>query len=617
MPGGGIESRRGSWVVGAVFAGLAAAVLGGALGGCNKLAVGPFRERGGSAQSRARIAARPHIELTQPRPGAFLAAGRALVSGRTAPRTVSGTAIQSVHVNGQPATLFPDGRFEAFVSLESGINPIVAVVTDADGVTNNTSLAVMAGDYSPLDRPIRDAAVLRLNDWALPAIAAILEDVIWTVDLQQLTVAPILDTTLGWIHAWVDVLNARYFDVRVGLDLEPDGLYVRIELFDVVVDMEATLDLGLGVIAGPEAASARADKMLLTGRLVLGLRPDHRLRLDIVDPQLRFEGFRIDFQSGLIQLIEAVLRDATQRELGRFVAREIAKAQPAIDQALLDVFTPSQPYPVFGRPFTYDLRGESVDYDANGMSVRFRFNAPPVQPIPAARRAPGSLHTPGGLPPIAVAQGIFVCADDDAINRLLHGAWAGGLLQYDLSAAALPIPGTTLSPTGGLTAFDLMQFLPELQGQVSRQAPISLRVHAELPPVIKVRGSPDPVELQLGEVILDVLIDRGQGPELLASIAMSGSLSANAGMSASGLWLTSARNAEFYFDVRAMPITPLDTRRVQVVLGTAIAPLLPRLINQVPVIPIPHLGQLSFVNVQVFPDGPEREHLSISADLQR
>jgi hypothetical protein len=592
-------------------------VLGG-LCGCSELGIGPFDDgKGGSSKSKVKVEPRPVVEITQPARGAFLAAGPALVTGRTAPAVVSGTAVATVTVNGQAATLRPDGTFEAMVTLESGINPIVAAVTDADGLGNNTSLAVMAGEYKPVSQPINEAAALRLNDSALHAIAAILEDVVWTIDLNQLTVAPIASGNLAWIQAWVNIINARFYDVNVSLDMQPDGLHVRIEVIQVVVDLEATVDLGLGITAGPESASAKADKVIVTGRMVLGTDADDKLRLDIADARLGFDGFRIDFTSGLIQLIEAALRTVIQDEISKLASNAIANAKPQIDQGMDDAFTPQAPLNFLGKPFIYDLRGDSVVFDHQGMTAALRFHAPPINATARAQAAPGSLHTDGGLPPMTTGQGVLLTVDDDGVNRLLHTFWANGLLEFDFATNVIPLPGTTTSPTGGLTAFDLMQVLPELQGYLPQSAPIAIRVRADLPPVMKVSGSPDPLELQIGELILEILVDRGNGMEVLAEVAIAGKASANAGMTAQGLWLTSGRNAEFFFDVRSMPIAPIDTRNIQVILGTAIAPLLPRVINQVPVVPIPHLHQLSLVNVQVFPDGPLFEHLSVSGQLQR
>jgi hypothetical protein len=88
-------------------------------------------------------------------------------------------------------------------------------------------------------------------------------------------------------------------------------------------------------------------------------------------------------------------------------------------------------------------------------------------------------------------------------------------------------------------------------------------------------------------------------------------------MTSAGLQFESNKNASFSTDITKQPIVRIDERRIQVALGIVVIPLLPHVINELPVIPIPHVGALNFFNFQASDDGPEREHLHMTVEMSR
>ncbi|GIW73205.1 MAG: hypothetical protein KatS3mg102_2747 [Planctomycetota bacterium] len=583
---------------------------------CNDLDVPPFDRSRAARSAAAEIVPRPEVELLQPLAGSFLAPGSALVVGRVSPAVPAGATVVAVEVGGQPVGLAADGTFQTFVVLEPGINVIRARALDAQGRAGTRAIAVMAGEYNPPGQHVPAALGARFNDLALDAFGSILERVIWSLDLGQLTAAPIDGGAVLWGRLWTAIRAVRFADVVVRLDARPDGLHVEAAVERPEVDLQAWVDAGLGIVIGPERATARADRITVRARVIVGAWPDDRLRLQIEDVQLDFVRFRIDAASGLVQLVAQILASTIRREIEDFALRAIRDAQPQIDAALADSLNPQVPFDVFGKPLWIDVRTDLVSFDAGGFGLVMRFDAPPLGWSAQGLAAPGSLRTPGGLPPLQTARGLMVTVDDDAINRVLHAAWAGGVLDVDLTTQALAQLGISV-PGGGLVAFDLRQFLPEIGGAVPDLAPLAARVRAGLPPVVRVGPGPDVVQVQLGEVAVEVLVERGAGWETLCEVAVHARVGATAELDSRGVWLRSARHPELVFDLRRAPIVPLDARRLQVVLGMALTPLVPRLINQVPVLPVPHIGQLRTVGATIAAGGPAGERLRIEADLVR
>jgi len=281
---------------------------------------------------------------------------------------------------------------------------------------------------------------------------------------------------------------------------------------------------------------------------------------------------------------------------------------------------PTNPINLLGGQFAYALSGETIAYDDTGVTVVLGLDTPQVAPLsPRGQAAPGSFSTIGGPPPLQTTSGVVVALDDDAINRLLHAAWAQGLLEVDLGPVALTRNNVTLPGGAPLTLGELTNLLPELLGAAPKSAPIAVKAETWLPPVLEVTGAPDLLRVSLGEVHLEVMVDRGQGFETLFKAVVHARVGATvAFVPNKGVVLTSSSNAEIAVDLIESPLVEMDERKLQVVVGTVFTPLAPRFINTISLVPLPQqIAHLSFVDLRAAPSGPDLEHLTVSLEMRR
>lgn len=592
--------------------------------GCSDLKSSSGGGGGGGSATAAAVVVEPTptIEIVSPAPGSFLAPGQAAVTGRVSKATGSDAEIHLARVNGELVTVQPDGSFQTFVTMVPGLNVIEGAVSDTSGRSGSAAAGVLAGDWRDTTQTVRDAAFVRVTNPALDAMAKVVESSLWATDLNEILrrANPIFDTSLLWVQVWVDIQQVRFRDLQVRMQARTDGIHLVAEVLDPIIDVTVQANLGLGAITTPEPVTIVADRVELTGRVMARTRQDHTIRMTVEDPALRFHGFRALAASQLISTIEPLVRGMVQRAIEREIVGAIQDdLQPLLDQALLDYLTPnaSDPFDVFGKPFLIDVRGEQITFDNDGVSIGVRFDAPPVQltGLAQARAPSGSLRSFGTRPMPTVGPGIFASIDDDAANRLLHGLWAGGVADIDIDGAFLAAQGLNLPIALELGA--LKGFLPELRDVGADNAPLGLRLRPGLPPVVQMTGTPNLIELQAGELGVEITVDRGQGPEPLLVAAVHARLGLNAVLTSDGLKLSTATNPRLRFDVRAEPLVELDNRRIEVLLTVLLTPLLPQLLNGADIIPVPHIRQLQLFNSSAYVDGPARDHLSVIGDMLR
>lgn len=598
------------------------AALGVLALGCGKLtATGGGGSSSSSASSRTPAVAEPSpkVRITSPQRASFLVPGRVAVEGYTeqaAPTSTS--AIQAVRLNGQPVTLEPDGTFRGFVDLIPGLNIIEASVLDVQGKTGGAAVGVLAGEYRTMGQEIDQAALARINDTSLGAVGKILESVVWSLNLTQLLQGanPIVGASALWggAQATIDILQVNYRDLRVDLDTRPDGVHVRAEFFDATVDVDAVATLFSAQTS--ERISLTADSVGITGRFVASARADRTLHVEALDPAMFFQNFQAHPTMPLLVTIEPLVRDLVRDAIADAIADLITQTlQPEIDQTLLDVLTPSQPFQLFGNDFLVDARMESISFDDDGFTFQASFDAPEAHQTPWGQAAPGSYATTGALPAVIPGPGVWVTINDDAINRLSHGCWASGALDFTFDDAFCARNGLNLPIA--LELGSITQFLPELIGIARDTAPVALRARANLPPLAEFSGQPDLVKVHMGELELELTIDRGQGPEPFLKAVIQASVGFNVALTNGGLQFSAVSHPTLKFEIIEEPLVEMDNRRIETMLGVVLTPLIPSLFNEANLIAIPHLSQLTVFNTHSYPDGAARDHLTVTGDMTR
>src|SRR5690606_3914920 len=113
------------------------------------------------------------------------------------------------------------------------------------------------------------------------------------------------------------------------------------------------------------------------------------------------------------------------------------------------------------------------------------------------------------------------------------------------------------------------------------------------------------------------LVDRGQGPEVLLEAVAHATMGANVSLTSDGLSFSSVQSPVMRFDVIGEPLVELGDRRVEVLLTLLLSTMIPQTINEVDVIPVPPLHQLTVFNTQPYRDGPTLDHIPATADITR
>jgi hypothetical protein len=590
-----------------------------AIAGCGLATSAP--SSGGSASSSASqavvVAPAPQVEITTPARGAFLAVGLAAVEGHVTP--VAGTTITQVTLGGQTVTPDATGTFRGMAQLATGLNVIQAQCLDSAGNSGGASIGVLAGDYKPDAQAIAHAALVRINNPALDAMAKLAEGAIWQQDWSSLLASenPCDATDFAFIHVIINFSQVRFRDVTAHLGAKPGALGLSVEIAQPVLDCTIEADLGVTTI-GPYTAVATADSAMLTTDASFALAQDGSFHSSTANCDVTFQNLQFSVSSSLINTaVQLFATSAIQDHLATWIEGEVTNVlPPKMDQAIAEYLQQTVPWNIYGHPFSLDVRGESAQFDSDGMFIELSMNASGGTPTPQAANAPGSLTTAGDPPQSLPNHNFFASLDDDGFNRCFYAMWKSGCLDIDVDEAFLQSQGVT--PTAGeMTAATLKSVLPEIGNAVPDSAPIKLHLSPGLPPVVGVTGQPDLVLLQAGEVSLDVFVDRGNGWEKLFNTVVQVELGAGCTFTPKGLQLTSVGTPTFQFEMHEEPIVKLDDRRIETLLQIVLVPLVPHFLNSAQVIGIPNLTSLSQFSASVYADGPSFEHVSAAGDMAR
>jgi hypothetical protein len=585
-----------------------------ALPACGDLGLSkPSRRGSAGAAAAVAVEPSPKVEITAPARASFLVPGPVAIEGRV---TAARDPIASVLLMGRPVTVSASGEFRALGTLGEGLNVIDASVRDTAGKTGRAAIGVLAGSYAPISRPIAAASAARVQAPALDAIGKIVEGALWALDFSTILhddVGTFTATSFLFVRLEATVTRLRYRGLHVGITPTAQGLFVRADVDGLVLDTDVLVDFGIG--GSRSTAILEADSGVATGTLALVPRPDGKVDALISNPAISFQNFRATATGGLLgtlvpylqSLVESGVRDGLVKLLRQ-------DAPPHLTQAINDALAPPT-FDVFGKPFAPAILAEQVAFDAQGTTVRVGFQGVTGPLTPRGQAAPGSLATAGALPSLATAHGFKAALDDDALNRALYMAWAGGVIDLDLDESFLSRYNVSLPLRLEVSA--IRRFLPELAGALPDATPVMIRVRPDLPPVVRITGTPDLLELGVGELGIELLVDRGLGWERLVKTVCQARVGLGLDFSTNGLRVSSVATPELTTSVVDEPLLELDDRHIEVLLGLVVQGVMPHFLNSVPVVAIPQFNQLTSLNVSIAPDPQAREHIVIEGDLVR
>ncbi len=601
---------------------LAIALVAYAILGCGKLGGSGNRSPVPASSAIAAQPAEPSpkVRIANPARAAFLSVGPAAVEGTAF--GVDGAPVPTVRVNGVTLPTDAQGRFSTTVNLVNGLNAIEASCTDRTGRLGGTAVGVIAGDYKPLNQKIRQALVARITDPTLDAAGKIGEAALWTQDWSGIFMGlnPLFNTSFIGIGVSVDVQQVRFRDLEVRADSRTGKLAATINVHEPIFDVTINANVW-GIPIGPEPAVARADVFQVVADAGFNALPDGSIDFWTANPAVTFQNFGLTVQNGLLDaIVQLAAKTAIENAVKNYVIGAISTdLPPFLDTALTDYVGGGHPFDLLGKQFSFEFLAEQIAFDGTGLSLSTGFDARTREPLTArAAAAPGSFYTPGATPAMPAGRGFAVTVDDDGVNRLLHALWSGGHFDFNVDQALLDAEGLNFPIR--LEVGSLRRFMPELGGVFPDAAPLRLKTEACLPPIVRITGAPDLIEAQAGEFALEIWVDRasnGTFEKLLRAVVhieMGMGVALNA---TDGLKLSSLGQPRLRFDVIEEPMIELDDRRLEVLLDILFTPTLPSALNKLKPITIPHLHQLTTLNVGAHADGPSREHLTIEGDAVR
>jgi len=417
------------------------------------------------------------LEIDAPVRGARIDGDRVRVAGR-----VTGGVDPALVVAGEPVSLGPTGRFSVTLPVAQGLNVLVTTATSAGaqppGAEDRRALLADA-DADPR-AAVEFGAGARVGASAFPVISRKVSDFAESLDIEALVAG---NTPEGI------TLEAARFS-RVDVNMTPQNGYIDVDLAvrDLYVRVSAEVTFGFTFTF---TGSATANPARVSAQLRASARPDGSLALDVSQEQVALDNFDYDvvgvpdfvedwFQDRVRTLAEDTVRDA----LADFVV-----------PGLFDPASLQRTVEVFGTPIHLGLKLDDVRVTRAGIDVEADATAfadgRVAHPEPAVRPIASSVV------PMAGAD-LDVAASVDLVNRLLHAAWAGGLLDQTLDAAS------GVAGDAPLRVALLAAALGDAARGLPFDAPLVLTLRPLLPPVARLEKGPRPVVIETGDLLLDI-----------------------------------------------------------------------------------------------------------------
>lgn len=457
----------------------------------------------------------PRFEILEPARGLFHdveASGPSItVRGSV---TDIGSGVASLTLNGRPVTFDDKGAFSASFTPSPGLSTLELVALDGAGHTSSTLRSVISGRFAPAGGEVERALDVKLGRAGLDAIIEQAREALASTPLEDLVPmggdgGEFEVTSFQYSGTDVDLvpdyggfrISVRIRGLRVGVRVRKKVLFVPVTFTGSVSAQEAELQAFLSVTA---TAAGSVD-------------------MAISEAYVQLHGFDYDID-GLPGFLEGLLSGFVR-----------GFAEGALEDALQGVVLPSlfdpadlvQTLDLMGTPLTLGMRLSLLTVSPEGLRFQaaVRAGGPPAPPHARERaQAPGALR--GLIPDTARGSGgpegpLQVAISADAVNQVLHAAWAaGGLdLSVDLGGAggSLPIQ-LDVAGIGAALGVPLDQAAPG-------DSPIVLSLQPMLPPVLTPAPAGDGElagTLRLGDMLFHLDAQpAGQDAIRLLSVALS------------------------------------------------------------------------------------------------
>lgn len=469
------------------------------------------------------------LAVTEPVRGARLFGPTVRVSGR-----LTGGEAPELIVAGVPVTPEADGAFSVELAVEPGLNVIVTEARDGPRRAEDRRAVLQDADVDPAG-PVERATVAHVGPSGFDAIAALLTDYLAGLDLAALVAGNLPDR--------VEVEELRYDEMRVGLSPRDGHLRVELTVENLYVALRGTVDLGWDITF---RGNASADPAVIVARVRMSAAPDGGLEMEILDATVELRNFDYDIR-GVPGFAEnwfaGMARDFAQDLIADALSSYVLPS--LFDPAALD-----RSFEIMGRTLDVSLRVRNIDLRRRGMEMELAARVTAGEIV----REGDAVRPLGGRPEMGGPRDLDLAAGADLVARLLHAAWAGGLLDFRLDAESgieTPVP---------LTIGLLRPALGEAAAGLDPSTPLVITTRPLLPAVAWVEDGERPLVIAAG----DLLLDLSTPDELLATVAVD--LVARASVQIDGLGDLAIQpdfEIEAHADVAETPRGPVNESRLE------------------------------------------------------
>ncbi len=471
------------------------------------------------------------LEIYSPRRGDRGFGGAVTVAGR-----ISGGEAPVVEVAGQRVELAPDGSFTADIAVQPGINFVHTEVSDGPRSAADSRAVLAEADADP-QAVVEQALRLNVGPEGLDQIAGLVSDYVNTLDFEALARTQ--------LPAEVELESLSHGDVEVELTPRRDAMEVTLRVEGMRAALAGTVSrFGLSVtFRGSASANPR-----VRGRLTLDAE-DGEPVLEIYGVEADLFGFDYDIRNvpDFVEgWFEGVVREFIEDTL-------VESLEDFVVPALFDPESLNREVEILGAPLSLGLGIAEIAVDADGLDVVLDAHASARQVVHSGRA-----FSQGGGQPFRGAGPMDLAVAADLMSRVMHSAWAGGLLDYSLDPAAVELPIR-------LTPALLAPALGALAAEIDLSAPLSIGLRPLLPPVVRIEEGEHPVVVEVGDLMLDLSLPDG----LLASVAVQVVARARLDVEASeGISLKPEFEVEVIADLADSPRGDIDAAKLETLIET-------------------------------------------------
>jgi hypothetical protein len=423
-------------------------------------------------------ACRPQIDVEFPPRGATLLSASPVVTV-VGTVTSAAAAIDTFRINGQDVPVARDGSFSLDVTALTGGNTLVFETVDAlDVPRRRVQSFLWSTDYRAPTLPVQGIAPHGLDvyldqetiddgDRSLPAddIATLLGLAVADTDIGQFVDPTTPVTSSAGYNVYVG--NVAYADSSIQIDAIDGGLRLTAALLDVTGDLVFDCTIPACQLAGGDGTGDLAITSIeATADLMVGVDASHDLVVTNAGTQTNVVGLDITSNNawtnflitilepfilgGVVADIEAEMSGQLDALLGPALSTALSGLAPNAPLSFPNLTDAAMPIAVqlvtdFQSTDFHDGLVPPVGSPPAGGVITLRgagYAADPVAPhlnLGVPDRA--GCGTPGPDLELPRAAALEIGLTDDLLNSLLHGAWRGGLLEFDVPAALLPADG--------------------------------------------------------------------------------------------------------------------------------------------------------------------------------